>query len=404
MKSRTIFHSPFKMMIQAFAMSWLAATAIAGISGIQRGLPGGTTEGSVEKAKPWLYAALGNATSSFVCVNEIVSVDQQVVAGMHYTYHVRACPVASSDLTVESCAEANCPADKAKPFTVDLYVTAWTGQVDLKSVTPDEEVKVAQVFVGGWKEGSVREASPAFYTAASQETSYENADIPRLCATDILSVRQQVVAGMKYEFHIIGCPVSTAAQAQHGCSCDDAATGYTVNVFHTLSDTYSITNAIADPTLPGGWKLQHIQDADKTRYYQVIDADNTTKTRVCPLNFLSLQTQVVAGTNFRYHISGCPVPPEEKAGGGCLKCQANAAKTYEVTIYEPLSGDSSFTSIVDLTRVSLGMQSHRSIHQTTNNLGLLAVLVSAVVVVSLVLVHKMRTSPYQKLDNVQLSE
>ncbi|KAF0755773.1 hypothetical protein DYB28_003014 [Aphanomyces astaci] len=392
----------------------IAATAVMaqgllGGGGEVGGVPGGTTSADVEETKPWLYKALATSTSSFVCVSRIVSVDQQVVAGMHYTFHVLACPVSSKHDSSESCAVAHCASDVATRYAIDVYSKPGKESVELKSVTKET---VHEVLVGGWSEGSLVDATSEFYAAVQSESSYANAAIPRICAIDLLSVNQQVVSGMNYQFHVRGCPVPTASAAKYGCTCGDSAVqGYTIAIFaQSWTDTYKVTDVTTDTPLLGGWTLRTIEDADKERFFQAMDADTSNAVHVCPLIFDSLQAQVVAGTNYRYHVNGCPIEDEDSSSrvhvaDGCPGCTAALAKKFEVTIHKPLvDAPPSVASVIDLSRVSLGMQSHRSENQVANSLALLAVLVSGVVVVSLLLVYKLRRSQYEKLNNMQLAD
>ncbi|KAF0694181.1 Aste57867_14918 [Aphanomyces stellatus] len=379
-------------------MRFSAAVAAIAIGGVLGGVPGGTSEGNIKEATPWLHKALATAKSNFVCVEKILSVDEQVVSGMHYTFHVLACPVADRAYSTKDCAASHCASDAASPYTIDLYATPWTGAVDLKSID-------AEVSTGGWGDGNIADASADLYAAMSRSSSYADSSIPRVCATDILRVRQQVVAGMNYKFDVEGCEVSTALEASIGCTCDTSV-AYAISLFaQSWSQTYNVTSVTRETRLVGGWSLHtNILDEDKARFVAAMDADTSNPARVCAIGFLSLQSQVVAGTNYRYHVDGCVAAAGVVVANGC-DCTANAAKKFEVTIFEPLGADAtpSLTSVVDLARVSLGMQSHRSVRQSAANLGLLAVLMSGVVVVSLVLVQKLRRSQYEKLNVQDLS-
>ncbi|ETW07344.1 hypothetical protein H310_01882 [Aphanomyces invadans] len=402
-----------KTFLRTIALSAALVLGLRGGGGqgdLSDGVPGGSTSADVEATKSLLYKALETATSSYVCVNRIVSVDQQVVAGMHYTFHVLACPVSSKQEMVESCATAHCSSEAAVSYSIDVIEKRWKDEVQLQSIT--KEAAVHEVSVGGWKEGSVTDATSDFYAAVQSESSYANANIPRICAIELISVNQQVVSGMNYQFHVNGCAVPTAAEANAACVCEDSAVhAYTIAIYaQSWTHTYKVTSVTENPPVLGGWTRRSIQETDKARFVQAMDADTNNPLHVCPLEFVSLESQVVAGTNYRYHVNACPVEEMTSSGArplvahGCPACTSAIARKYEVTIYKPLDAAPSLVSIIDVARMSLGLQSHRSAHQGASDLGLLAVLVSGVVVVSLLLVHKMRRSQYEKLKNMQVAD
>ena len=81
----------------------------------------------------------------------------------------------------------------------------------------------ANMMVGGWEEGKITpETEQILHSALAQAENYA-ADLPLVCADEILSLRQQVVAGMNYEFTIRGRPVNTAME-NGSCAPSDSPT------------------------------------------------------------------------------------------------------------------------------------------------------------------------------------
>ena len=69
-------------------------------------------------------------------------------------------------------------------------------------------------------------------------------------------------------------------------------------------------NAVT-PTILGGWHAAEVTDVHTQLLNDALRgssyADKVGATRVCYADVLSLETQVVSGTNYRFHISGCGV-------------------------------------------------------------------------------------------------
>lgn len=126
------------------------------------------------------------------------------------------------------------------------------------------------------------------------------------------------------------------------------------------------TPATATPTsVPGGWSSAEVTTEATDLLAKAMTANGEKgyasaagSARVCYSQVLSLETQVVAGTNYRFHVSGCAVGSAKKAG----KCSSEAkkgckAKKYAVTVFEQ-----TWTSTLQVTSIKAeGSSLHVSI-------------------------------------------
>lgn len=95
-------------------------------------------------------------------------------------------------------------------------------------------------------------------------------------------------------------------------------------------------------TIAGGWSSKTVTTAMTNLLVEAMTADGDAgytsavgSTRVCFARVRSLESQVVAGTNYRFHISGCAVSGVKNAG----KCSSATkkscrAKNYVVQVFE----------------------------------------------------------------------
>ncbi|EGZ24626.1 hypothetical protein PHYSODRAFT_284951 [Phytophthora sojae] len=89
--------------------------------------------------------------------------------------------------------------------------------------------------------------------------------------------------------------------------------------------------------MTGGWKAGNVTDENTKVLERALSGDNYAKsvgdTRVCYSEVTALETQVVAGTNYRFTISGCGV---EDSDGPCdAATLASCAPTeYVVKVFE----------------------------------------------------------------------
>ncbi|OQR87835.1 hypothetical protein ACHHYP_07998 [Achlya hypogyna] len=315
------------------AMRIVGMLAAAVVGAAQGALPGGWSHASVEEAKPALYGAFQNATSLFVCVTRIVSVEQQVVAGTNYKFHVVGCPVNAASKTNEACPATYCPPTDTDQVNYEIDVFAPLGSSAYKLKAVNMEDAPPEVIVGGWKEGVIEDAADDLYNALSQETSYTNDATTRVCVTSIHHVHQQVVSGMNYRFDVEGCAVTKAIAAARGCQCAHA-TNYKIALYaQSWTHTYEVLSVegVAAPPKAGGWAPSEMTASAKSDFYSAISND-TANAHVCVSSFLSVQSQVVAGTNYRFSVEGCVVPTALAASPACT-CSPVSLKNYLITVF-----------------------------------------------------------------------
>ncbi|EQC27718.1 hypothetical protein SDRG_14471 [Saprolegnia diclina VS20] len=309
----------------------LSAMAVASAGAATHGLVGGWSQTSIEDAKPALYGAFQNASSAFVCVTGISSVQKQVVAGIKYKFHVVGCPVNNKAKTLESCPATFCPpTDKDQiNYAIDVFAPLGSNAFELKAVAMEDAPP--EVLVGGWKEGDIEDAADDLYNGLSQETSYKNSNTAHVCVTSIEHVHQQVVSGMNYRFDVLGCQVPNAVAATRGCSCASSMP-FKIGLYaQSWTHTYEVLSVESAAPLAGSWKHAEMNSEAKDDFYNALTND-TSHAHVCVSSFLAVATQVVAGTTYRFNVEGCAVASALSTGPTCT-CAPNALKTYLISIF-----------------------------------------------------------------------
>ncbi|KAG6620106.1 Protease inhibitor EpiC4 [Phytophthora cinnamomi] len=84
--------------------------------------------------------------------------------------------------------------------------------------------------------------------------------------------------------------------------------------------------------MTGGWKTANVTEANTKLLGNALSGDSyaeSVTTRVCYSEVTALETQVVAGTNYRFHISGCDVTDSD---GACSKSTLKACKPAEFVV------------------------------------------------------------------------
>lgn len=73
-----------------------------------------------------------------VCFNSVQSVDQQVVAGMNYRFHVKGCPVSNAKLAGECSANAD-SGTKCTPveYVVQVFEQGWSDTLQVTEITDE---------------------------------------------------------------------------------------------------------------------------------------------------------------------------------------------------------------------------------------------------------------------------
>ena len=107
--------------------------------------------------------------------------------------------------------------------------------------------------------------------------------------------------------------------------------------------------------LLGGWQPAEVTDANVKMLNQALSGKRYSTrvgdTRVCYSDVLSVETQVVAGTNYRFRISGCDVTTSD---GECLEDTLKdcAPSDFQVVVFEELSTGA--PEVTDIQKVAEG--------------------------------------------------
>ncbi|KDO31503.1 hypothetical protein SPRG_04117 [Saprolegnia parasitica CBS 223.65] len=89
----------------------------------------------------------------------------------------------------------------------------------------------------------------------------------------------------------------------------------------------------------GAWSINvKMTNSLVTKYFDVISASssylNATSDKICTTTIATVDTQLVSGTNYRYHVSGCAINTVPAANRTC-SCANKTVRAYAVSIYEP---------------------------------------------------------------------
>lgn len=196
---------------------------------------------------------------------------------------------------------------------------------------------------GGWSPVNVSTISAQYYAAVTNPQSYLNAATPRICATSLDAATQQVVAGLNYKVAVHGCPAPSELATGPGCSCAVPTQSYTVSLYQTLEKAIFVeavqAAAPASDGLVGGFtKPAPATEADKQLYFDAVSTDNhfasASIPRVCPTAYLTVATQVVSGTNYRFVVQGCAIPASPI--NDVVDCDCSSVSLYGVEVYQDL--------------------------------------------------------------------
>ncbi|GMF40387.1 unnamed protein product [Phytophthora fragariaefolia] len=84
--------------------------------------------------------------------------------------------------------------------------------------------------------------------------------------------------------------------------------------------------------MTGGWHTANVTDENTQLLAQALSGDSyaeSVTTRVCYSEVTSVETQVVAGTNYRFHIDGCGVTDSD---GACSESTLASCKPTEFVV------------------------------------------------------------------------
>ncbi len=105
---------------------------------------------------------------------------------------------------------------------------------------------------GGYCTVSISDsAKNAYYHASNNLDNYASGIQRLICASKFISVKQQVVAGINYRFHIQGCYVDGVLSTQANCGCgSDPLKTFMVAIFEqSWTGTYNVLSLEEIPSL-----------------------------------------------------------------------------------------------------------------------------------------------------------
>ncbi|OQR98422.1 hypothetical protein ACHHYP_08626 [Achlya hypogyna] len=96
----------------------------------------------------------------------------------------------------------------------------------------------------------------------------------------------------------------------------------------------ALTTAV-DAQTAGGWSSANLTSDSVQSYYAAVSLPSnyagTVLPYVCATSFTSLEQQVVAGVNYRFHVQGCVAPSLSATNANCT---CNSTQQYVVTVFD----------------------------------------------------------------------
>lgn len=110
------------------------------LSMVNAQMSGGWSDGNVSETSSSLFNAIKKDSnyadevgSQRICVTKIHSVEQQVVSGMNYRFHVDGCLV---DATTD---DGSCPKDCTKKgYVIQVYDQPWTHKIKVTGINSED--------------------------------------------------------------------------------------------------------------------------------------------------------------------------------------------------------------------------------------------------------------------------
>ncbi|KAF1332415.1 hypothetical protein FI667_g3604, partial [Globisporangium splendens] len=125
--------------------------------------------------------AYGDAVKSTrVCFTKVTELEQQVVAGMNYRFHVTGCTVSATELAGECAAHSETKCTNPKEYIVQVFEQSWTNTLQVTAITDAAGKAVGATLSGEVAaEGDVNaavKAAPAAETQTEGESREEDAN------------------------------------------------------------------------------------------------------------------------------------------------------------------------------------------------------------------------------------
>lgn len=119
--------------------------------------------------------------------------------------------------------------------------------------------------------------------------------------------------------------------------------------------TAATASSSVEAGVPGGWSSKSVTTALTSLLVEAMTEDGDAgyssavgSTRVCFSKVRSIESQVVAGTNYRFHVTGCAVSGVSSAG----KCSSRTKKSCRAKNYVVQVFEQTWTDTLQVTSIS----------------------------------------------------
>ncbi|TMW63782.1 hypothetical protein Poli38472_002723 [Pythium oligandrum] len=283
-----------------------------------------------------------------MCYTKIESLEGQDLEGTMYYFHVEGCKLPLGGTLTGKC-ETECDEQR---YIIKVYDDPWEETLQVVGAEAEDAT-------GSASDGSLSVPdglSPRYVglneielleSVLNTEDRYSSEVSVRLCYTMVYSLETQVVAGTMYYFHVEACELQGDDDLTGECAttCDDHR--YTIKIFEqTWTNTLQVVDVQPEDAAPvaddGGLVVtgglsSHPVGANETELLEtVLSSDigynGEVSVRLCYTEIESLETQVVAGTMYYFHVRACEVPGDDELTG---KCTANCdGQSYTIKVFE----------------------------------------------------------------------
>ncbi|KAI9920888.1 hypothetical protein PsorP6_001710 [Peronosclerospora sorghi] len=279
--------------------------------------------------------------STRVCYTDIISLETQIVAGTNNKFHISGCSVNS--MSEGECSQQTLTSCTVMEYDVIIFEPLFTGKPQVSNIQQHPSEQHPSEPVHPYQQTPLTHENKELLKDTLAGNNYANSvGTTRVCYKEIESLfTQDVDGGSNLKYTISGCSVPKSdgrcsEETRQSCTLAE----FDVIIYQQTGDTSAqVTDIEEHKKVPqGDYQPTPLTHDAKELLKHGLESNNYTssvgKTRVCYKDIISLETQTVDGTNFKFTISGCSVTVPE---GKCSKrTLASCTLTqYDVTIYQP---------------------------------------------------------------------
>ncbi|KAI9921426.1 hypothetical protein PsorP6_001798 [Peronosclerospora sorghi] len=292
--------------------------------------------------------------STRVCYTDIISLETQIVAGTNNKFHISGCIVPSA--SEGECSQQTLTSCQVKEYDVVIFQQLSNGPSEVASIGPHPYEPLHP-----YQQTPLTHENKELLKDTLAGTNYANSvGTTRVCYKEIESLfTQDVDGGSNLKYTISGCSVPKSdgrcsEETRQSCTLAE----FDVIIYQQTGDTSAqVTDIEEHKKVPqGDYQPTPLTHDNEELLKHGLESNNYTSsagnTFVCYKDIISLETQIVDGTNFKFTISGCSVTVPE---GNCSKPTLAACNLmdYDVTIYQPPN-----TNAVQVTNIQLTPRYH----------------------------------------------